>query len=822
MRQIISYLIGLLLFLCYCQDSPEVGVLYKMHTRVTETSNSYITGYPFQTKIAKIEEGAFCRRIIMLCPGYENHNSIHIYWTDPPYDGWSGPVEVVDNSFKDYPFSFYVSPLGVVYLVWTKTGTYDLYFRKVWFTDKDNIATSSEVVIHEHATHRCYYPTITIDSIDRLWVSWTYYDSVADRNFVHVKWSVNDGATWGSGPSDSGTALTNGSKYCYSQVVFLSSYIWCIYSDGHLAVDGYNRLAHRRFALGGSVWDSQVVLREGVSINQEFCVKVNALGTLGILHRAGDSLEYRQYRGSFWDSTLVVDSGTGLKIPHSPFLEYYNDVPYAFWEKKSGNRQRRLFHSYQFGEEFSTPVVVAKSLDVFDKLYCYVPGASEEYWDVTASGAEDTAADVYHHETNVLVENEDDAILLGMTCPFAQATIELSTAGVGGEISWEYYGKSGWSAFVPENGTYHLEDTHKLIHFWKDVDSCPIDWVLQQVEGYTAYWVRGRVTSAFATPPVGTQITASVDLSNPQVILENREHELVCLVCYGVTRVTELSDLIMAFRDAIGESYVLYGFESRKYLDLCDGQTPEKFYFDSVHAVGNSDSLSDDLLVRISFDGGEHFTTCVHTSREIDIRKTVQAIPSGEWDPAKGVCVSVQVQSLASLRDLVPSAQVASEYIRGDVGKPGVEIDVLSSETSEKILIMISQRDGTFSGLVPPGNYDLKFRGLPVGQTVSMVVAGQPIKTQRDLVGVAIGHSDRFGKFGKTAGEVSKQVEEADIKDTFSGIEWARYLIFDTFVDASKKADPPLYIDELFIGEGKLYIGGTSIDWFLVACDPSL
>jgi hypothetical protein len=98
--------------------------------------------------------------------------------------------------------------------------------------------------------------------------------------------------------------------------------------------------------------------------------------------------------------------------------------------------------------------------------------------------------------------------------------VVLSTAGGGGAVVWEYFDGEDWSQFTPDSGAYHFDSADNLVYLWADSASIPSDWQISKVSNYSAYWIRIRVTSAFSTDPVGTQILAAVKCDDLALVRE--------------------------------------------------------------------------------------------------------------------------------------------------------------------------------------------------------------------------------------------------------------------------------------------------------------
>jgi hypothetical protein len=95
-----------------------------------------------------------------------------------------------------------------------------------------------------------------------------------------------------------------------------------------------------------------------------------------------------------------------------------------------------------------------------------------------------------------------------MGAKFNQARIILSTAGIGGQISWQYWNGESWTDLAPQSGSYHLDSEQKTVMLWQDLNSVPADWQMCPVNAVSQFWIRSLVITPFATAPVGSQITA--------------------------------------------------------------------------------------------------------------------------------------------------------------------------------------------------------------------------------------------------------------------------------------------------------------------------
>lgn len=463
-----------------------------MQKLIDTVSSFYGSGIQTQNKLLKVPSGQYKGRAILVYP--LNSNTLVYRWADPPYLSWSEPVNIVADS-ADFPASGFMGSNGNLYLVYTVQTSLALASVKLSFA---NGSWAIGTVRNVCTVGSNYYPSILKDSIDRLWISWSYYNSVTARYSVHVKSSTDDGMTWGTGETDPGEALTSGTAGCYSQLAFQLPYIRCFYSD-----DG-DSLFYRSFELYASAWSSAVSIYSGSNIQDDFQVAVSPDNKLGIVFPGISSLLYREYDGATWSGAITVDTG----VPVSPGIKFSGSVPYVFYGKNIGDSQNQLFYCYKSGSNFVTPAPLLEGAKVLDKVFCYDHSATNKYSDRTAEAQNNAPSDVFHPTSNALIKDPDDALYLGMNEKFNQARIILSTAGIGGQVVWEYWDGAQWNSFTPYSGAYHLDSASKLAILWQDLSSVPSDWQMCAVNNSTFFWVRIRVTTAYVTAPDGTQVTA--------------------------------------------------------------------------------------------------------------------------------------------------------------------------------------------------------------------------------------------------------------------------------------------------------------------------
>ncbi|KPL02709.1 MAG: hypothetical protein AMJ90_05010 [candidate division Zixibacteria bacterium SM23_73_2] len=462
-----------------------------MEKLIDTSSSFYGTGIQPQGKLFKVGSGQYKNRVLALYPkGPEN---LVFRWADPPYLFWSDPENLISDS-ADYPCTGFMDEDGNLYVVYTQKDDFSLGFLKLSFNAGTWSPSSVQTICGVETN---YYPGILKDSTGRLWVSWSFYDSSAYRYYVQVKNSVDDGVTWGLGQNDPGTSLTNGETSCFSQLVFLSPHIFCFYSDGG------TKLAYRKIELSESIWESEEEVYSSSDIDSDFYASVSADKRIGIVFPGAASLLYKEYDGNSWSGLFTAD----WALPVSPTLKFLEEVPYLFYGRNIGEKQNQMFYTRLEGGSFQDPIPLISGAKPFDRVFCYDESASEEYHERTSEAEDTTSADVFHPESSALVKDIDDCLYLGSDFKFNLINMILSTSGIGGEVSWEYWGGEGWSVFVPYSGSYHLDSGQSILLLWVDLLSCPSDWQRCDVYQKNKFWIRIKVKTTFTTAPVGSQIT---------------------------------------------------------------------------------------------------------------------------------------------------------------------------------------------------------------------------------------------------------------------------------------------------------------------------
>lgn len=255
-----------------------------------------------------------------------------------------------------------------------------------------------------------------------------------------------------------------------------------------------------------------------------------------------------------------------------------------------------------------------------------------------------------------------------------------------------------------------------------------------------------------------------------------------------------------------------YIYNSRDY-DL-DGYVPKKMFFDSVYGVDGTDRLR----IFVSFNQKESWLTLVNTDEGIDYTKQVVNIPEGMR--GSYVNVLIEVDLLGENIVFGEDAEVREEVIFGYIeGGQGSIVRVIDSSNGSFIRDIIVDQFGFFTGKLAPGCYDIQFIGLPQGEVITININGYILRDVREFKKLILGHSDTLGRWGITSFQVSRYIERCAILNYLRNVQWGKYLVFDTFVDETKRLDPEPTLYPLLCGHGKVYISKTYSDYYSIVLE---
>jgi hypothetical protein len=465
-----------------------------MHQLLDTSSAATPTGISPQRRLFRINYGTYAGRLV--CLYGKSSSYIDFSFADPPYSNWSNPLDLITDS-ADYPCSVCLDRDGNIYIIYVQQSTLNLIFFKLTFSAGGWNSSSPVTVLNASSA---YFPVIVRAENGNLWCAFAYYDSGEEAYFIKIKSSTDGGLTWGSGPSDTGTALSESSNDLpYVCLNFIGNDLYAVYCQSRSYL--YFR---RRDYLSGD-WDSAVNVLNSSYIDSQFDCAVSDDYKLGIVASPSSAgrVYFREYDGVNLSGLqdVVIDSA------RAPQIGYKRNVPFVFYARDAGNNCFFPEYAFKEGGSFATGNFL-DGFGLFDKVLLT---DSQTYEDKTEEASSIDPADVYHSSSSALVASIDDCLYLGKDSKFFSAAIILSTPGNGGTVIWEYFDGESWTSFTPYSGNYDFAESDKIVYLWADLDSVPSDWQRNIVFGANRFWVRVRVSGGFSTAPVGSQLMAATE-----------------------------------------------------------------------------------------------------------------------------------------------------------------------------------------------------------------------------------------------------------------------------------------------------------------------
>lgn len=413
---------------------------------------------------------------------------IRYAYADRPYVNWSTPGTLADDS-GDLAFDAVMDCAGNVHVFYIEQGTNFIVTRRMTFSMGEWTVGSKVYVCNDGVA---LAPSVALDAAGTLWVSWSRLSGGSYD--VQVKTSDDGGASWGSGPGDTGETIESGMPVVRSRIGVSSSHVFVVYTGTDVSA--------RWRPLSGGSWTAKYTVASGTGIDEHFDAAVSTDGLLGIVFDCGQ-LRYREYDGSNWSALATLDEEEG----DHPQLFFVKNVPVVSYLNTQSATQAQIRFVERSAGVFSPPAVLDNRAGVFDGVVLF-DAVSGSYAELTAAASSEDTADVYHPMSGVMLKNVGDCVYLGMDLPFRFVTFALSTSGTGGTTGYSYWDGSNWKGFSPAGEMFHLDALEAMVALWDDYSSISADWQQVAVDGTVKYWLRIEVTSDFATGPIGSRITA--------------------------------------------------------------------------------------------------------------------------------------------------------------------------------------------------------------------------------------------------------------------------------------------------------------------------
>lgn len=355
------------------------------------------------------------------------------------------------------------------------------------------------------------FATIEIDSQDRLWLVVRYYDGTNYNLSVYYGSDTSAAPTWNLSQLSLNTPTSAADRY-YPVLVKFGGQIGVIYSVS------YQTAAQTRWRFRADTdpltqWSGEeTVGTGGDNINVPFYTAVgDAQGRVYYASSNYYTTYFSYWNGVAWSETTTVHT-TGYVTPVTGIVAKDDTVWVTFGDSNGftgipQNQPGYFRMAYKKGiapfsaSEFDlNPTPLTLYQGSFDKYWSQVAGV---FTNDTADAASITASDTQ------LFTNINDAAYFGKTVPFDQVTWETPTAGVGGQVVWEYWNGSTWAGLGSVDsiaGLGNFTGARGYLSY-----DAPADWAPTSVNGEleSYYYLRARVVVNYSSPPVATQINAN-------------------------------------------------------------------------------------------------------------------------------------------------------------------------------------------------------------------------------------------------------------------------------------------------------------------------
>lgn len=458
-----------------------------MQKKITTTTASNPLGGPSSRTLLKITEGNYAgRRIAILATG---SNEINLYWSDTPNHAWSSPL-LVANDAADSPFDTLIIPGGDIYVTYIENTTDNLVFKKLTL-NSSSWSVGSKVTVYN--IDSCSNPSLVRESSGKIWLCWT--NDVSATQTVRVKSSTDDGATFGSGPTDSGTAVSGGSASAIGRLLLGPSVLNVIYTDNGTGI------YQKSIPLAGGSWSSAYTIASGTGFDSNFDCDGSSDGWLGVLYDDGE-VKYRDFDGVNWSAVQTIDS-IGGQIPQ---IRFVGRVPVLSYLPPTGADDAKLRSVDRVSGSFGSPEAFDQHARQFDSVFLY-SAAYADTADLTSKSGGSFSAELFHPSSSTLFDAIGDTVYLGLDQRFRFLHIELSTVGAGGTIEYAYWDGANWKAFTPVDTKYAFDQACKDVRLWADYNSIPSDWGRRLIDTTDRFWIRLNVSAAFTTAPIGSTLT---------------------------------------------------------------------------------------------------------------------------------------------------------------------------------------------------------------------------------------------------------------------------------------------------------------------------
>lgn len=468
-----------------------------MQVQISETTSGAPLGLPRTRVLLEVAEGPYAGRRVALF--MTTPTTIALSFADRPYTTWSLPATIVSGA-SDAGFDADFDANHNIHLLFVDSATAGVKACRLLFSDGE---WTAQPVVTAFTGDVNTEPSLAITSDGVLWLAWSRL--AGGTRSVHVKSSVDGGAVWGSGPSDSGDELHSGGTFASPMILAGPSRIDVVY---YYASD---YLCHRSRQLSGGAWTDPVTVASGAEVTDRFDAAVRPDGLLAVVW-SDSFLYYREFDGNNWGPVQTL---TATPVGE-PQLAFCSMIPVIIFEDTVGTGQNRILVVDRVSGTFSEPRPADHRNDYFGALYLY-HAATASFADVTTAAQTTQAGDLVHPESNCLFAAHGDAAFIGMDVSFRYLYVSLAVTGNGGVLAFSYWDGAAWRAFTPATGSTGFDTSPVTLELWKDYQSIPANWQKLVVNNASLFWIKIEVLSDFSTGPVGSMASAISDAFGPRM-----------------------------------------------------------------------------------------------------------------------------------------------------------------------------------------------------------------------------------------------------------------------------------------------------------------
>ncbi len=453
----------------------------------------------------------------LACGGATGSNNTALMWIISTDGGttWTCQGQVDSNTSTVYYADARADTSDNLYIVYSVAGVgrnnaYDVFYRK--FTKGSGATWTMEnvqTVLNGSGSGTAYhYAVLELQGTDRIWLAYRYYDGTNYGVGVYYSDGFGTAPTWTQSIQPLDTA-GNGQDYHIPLLARFGSSIGVLWYDQTASGDIYWR--YRADSDSLSSWNSQAVVMTETSISSPVTWSVVGTPEGRIFFSAGFTNTYfKAYYNGSWTSTATLLSG----FNNYTSISTDGKSAFIFGQATTFNsigggtvvwQYRRCDPPYLLAN-CQPAVNLVPYWKKFNSVWQYTNSTST-FNSYTTQAGDTTSADVK------MVSAVDDAMYFGNDSKFDIISWELSTNGTNGSIAWEYWNGTAW---VPINAFLVIPNSN----FTGDSYASFIpntDWVTTRVnnEDTPLYYIRARVTTAFGTVPIGTQIAIVTGINGP-------------------------------------------------------------------------------------------------------------------------------------------------------------------------------------------------------------------------------------------------------------------------------------------------------------------